>query len=744
MIKVIKKLFGIKRFLPELDLQAKMTLSIITSFSIAIILFLAMIHRAGVVGAFLNTFFFVLFGYAAIFLPVVAFWIGLMLMKIQKDGELANDINSRLYWGFFFLLVSFTGFLNIFNGVETMSQMERGGGLVGFFFYPFLLSRFGPIAGGVILFAIGFFGFFLVSQLSFVKFIDNLKETIKDPSKFWDLVPDVFETWNPYTAPTLNSEGEVCDEREGKIAKQKLKSKLNSLSEDENAELREHLLRELEKQERQKSGSFIQLKPKLKNPEFDWELPQFTILKDNKTISEPGNIKANKEIIKTTLADFKINVDMEDVVTGPTVSQYTLKPASGVKLSAIDSLQRDLALALAATSVRIQAPIPGKSLVGIEIPNRIKSEVRLKEILNSPKFRDYEKALPVAIGVDVAGNGIIDPISKMPHLLVAGATGSGKSVWINSMLLSLLYRYTPFELELILVDMKRVELKLYDKIPHLLAPVITDSEKAINALKWSVVEMDRRYQLLEEFGKRNIDDFNKFVQNSSIEDERLKDLPYIVFVIDELGDLMMLAKNEVEPIIVRLTQMSRAVGIHLVLGTQRPDTNVVTGLIKANVPSRIAFTVASQIDSRVILDQGGAEKLLGQGDGLFLSQNSIQPIRFQGCFVEEDEVRKVVKFWQEQTEENQYQTNFRPEVVETPKAKLNVPGMVVSKSDSEEDLYDTIKDYVISNQSASTSMLQTAFGIGYPKARKIISQLEEEGIVGSANGSKPREVLVQE
>jgi len=434
---------------------------------------------------------------------------------------------------------------------------------------------------------------------------------------------------------------------------------------------------------------------------------------------------------------------MGEVVTGPTVSQYTLKPASGVKLSAIDSLQRDLALALASPSIRIEAPIPGKSLVGIEIPNRIKSQVRLKQILQTRKFFNYDKSLPVAVGVDVAGKAIISSIAKMPHLLVAGATGSGKSVWINAMLLSLLYRYSPYELELILVDMKRVELKLYDRIPHLMAPVITDSEKAINALKWAIEEMDRRYQLLEEFGKRNVDDFNDFVQNTRLKDENLKEIPYLVFVIDELGDLMMLAKNEVEPIVVRLTQMSRAVGIHLILGTQRPDTHVVTGLIKANVPSRIAFTVASQIDSRVILDQGGAEKLLGQGDGLYISQESIQANRFQGCFVEESEVRKVVKFWHTQVEEKGFPTNLEESVTKGPSTKITVPGMSISSEQEGEGMYEQIKRYVIQKQSASTSMLQTAFGIGYPKARGMMQQLEEEGVVGPANGSKPREVYLE-
>jgi len=371
--------------------------------------------------------------------------------------------------------------------------------------------------------------------------------------------------------------------------------------------------------------------------------------------------------------------------------------------------------------------------------------VGLRDLLQTKKFRDFKDDLPIPIGLDVAGNNLIYGVSKMPHLLVAGSTGSGKSVWINSMLVSLIYRYLPEDLQLILIDMKRVELKLYEGLPHLLSKVITEVDKAINALKWTVLEMDRRYKLLEEVGKRNIKDYNEFVKTTKIPDMDLAPLPYLVFVIDELGDLMILAKNEVEPIIVRLTQMSRAVGIHLVLGTQRPDTQVVTGLIKANIPSRIAFAVASQIDSRVILDQMGAEKLIGQGDGLFMSPSTIRPVRFQGPNADELEVRKCVSFWRDQLENSDLQTNLDNSVTETPKTKIVVPGYVSSDNSAEdEDIFEKCRVYVISQQSASTSMLQTAFGIGYPKARKIIDSLYQDGIVGPPNGSKAREVYITE
>jgi S-DNA-T family DNA segregation ATPase FtsK/SpoIIIE len=728
--------FKIPKVGPELDLEAKITIWIISSFALSILSYLSIIDRAGSFGGFIGALIVQLLGKGSIILPIMLFWSGVVLFRLQKNLDLAKDFNSRLVWGICFILACILGFLGLIFDVQNPGDMEKGGGLFGYVFYPFLLGKFGPFGGGVLLLAIGFLGFFLVSQMTVVQFVDTVQDSLKNPSKFWDFIPDIFEAWKKNPKPTSSDSKENLDSFDQIQPKTKIFSKNpkpisakpNIVNDD-------------------KETGFVILDPnsQVKNSSSsEWKLPSVKILKENHTQSDGGNTEKNKQTIKTTLESFGIQVEMGDVVTGPTVSQYTLKPASGVKLASIDAVQRDLALALAAPSLRLEAPIPGQSLVGIEIPNLIKSQVRIRDLIQTPQFFNFKDPLPVALGKDVAGNKIIGSIAKMPHLLVAGATGAGKSVWINSMLLSLLYRYRPEELQLALVDMKRVELKLYDGVPHLLAPVITDSEKAINALKWTVLEMDRRYKLLEEFGKRNIQDYNTFVAESNLPDvKELKPMPYLVFVIDELGDLMILAKNEVEPIIVRLTQMSRAVGIHIILGTQRPDTRVVTGLIKANIPSRIAFAVASQIDSRVILDQMGAEKLLGQGDGLFMSPTSIQPIRFQGSYVEELEVRKCVSFWRDQAQEDGYVTNLNPEVTETPKGKLNVPGMEVNTTLEEgEDLFEKIKEFIIQEQAASTSMLQTAFGIGYPKARKFIDMLEKEGVVGPGNGSKPREVYV--
>ncbi len=718
----------IKKLSPKLDIQAKITLGIISSFALSILSLLSIVDGQGrITGAFgaaIGQLVILLLGKLAILLPFGLAWTGLILLRLQKNIKLAEDLNARLFWGISMMIASITGLMNIFFSVDNLNSIEKGGGLIGYVFYPVILGNFGMIGGFIMLFSIGLFGFFLISQLTFSEFIDTIQDSLQNPSKVWGLVPDIFEAWRHDGIP-ITEVPESLDEEK------KLTRKAKSEATSNESKTPVSPVIDSEKTRKQSMHSL----------DYNWKLPRFDMLRENFTKSEPGDVEGNKKAIKETLGNFGIQVEMADVVTGPTVTQYTLKPASGVKLSSIDSLQRDLALTLAASSMRLEAPIPGKSLVGIEIPNKIKSIVRLRDVIQTKKFTQFDQPLPVPLGTDVAGNSLIRSITKTPHLLVAGATGSGKSVWINSMLVSLLYRYTPGELEMILMDMKRVELKLYDHIPHLLAPVITDAEKAINALKWAVLEMDRRYKILEEYGKRNLEDYNEFALTTKIAD--LEPIPFIVIVIDELGDLMIMAKNEVEPIIVRLTQMSRAVGIHLVLGTQRPDTQVVTGLIKANVPSRIAFTVASQIDSRVILDQGGAEKLLGQGDGLFMSASTIKPVRFQSCFVEEYEIRKVVNFWREQAQNNNSVTNLRPEVTESPKTKLIVPGLMDSREDESEDLYQKIQKFVIHKQAASTSMLQTAFGIGYPKARKMIEMLEEDGIVGPTNGSKPREVLVQ-
>jgi S-DNA-T family DNA segregation ATPase FtsK/SpoIIIE len=463
----------------------------------------------------------------------------------------------------------------------------------------------------------------------------------------------------------------------------------------------------------------------------DWQLPGLDLLNQKQDKADAGDVQGNADAIRETFHNFNIAVDMEGANVGPRVTQYTLKPPTGVKLTKITALENNLALDLAAHSIRMEAPIPGKRLVGVEVPNVKAAMVRLSSVLNSPEWDGLTSPLGFAIGKDIAGVPMVGDLAAMPHLLVAGQTGSGKSVMINSILTSLLYRNSPADLKLILVDPKQVELKPYDDMPHLLTPVITEPEKCISALKWTVAEMERRYKALSEVRCRNIVEYNNLKSEEG--------MPYIVIVIDELADLMMMAARDVEALVVRIAQKARAVGIHLVLATQRPSVDVITGLIKANVPARIAFTTASQIDSRTIIDQMGAEKLLGQGDMLLLTSDMPKPRRVQGAFISDSETRKVTDFIRDQR-----LPNYDDEVVSQP-VQLNGKGGVVADyggQDADDDLWRDAVGVVIEGRKASTSLLQRRLRVGYARAARLIESMEEQGIVGPADGSRPREVLV--
>ncbi|MFA5004260.1 MAG: DNA translocase FtsK 4TM domain-containing protein [Candidatus Saccharimonadales bacterium] len=462
----------------------------------------------------------------------------------------------------------------------------------------------------------------------------------------------------------------------------------------------------------------------------NWKFPSVNLLNQKQDKADAGDVEGNAQVIKETFENFNINVDMEGANIGPRVTQYTLKPPTGVKLTKMTALENNLALDLAAQSIRMEAPIPGKRAVGIEVPNVKPAIVRLSSMLQSRDWAELTSPLGFAIGKDIAGKPVVADLDKMPHLLVAGQTGSGKSVMINTILTSLLYRNSPSDLKLILVDPKQVELKPYDGIPHLLAPVITEPEKCISALKWSVAEMERRYRALAEVNKRNIGEYNLLKKEEG--------MPYIIIVIDELADLMMMAARDVEALVVRIAQKSRAVGIHLVLATQRPSVDVITGLIKANIPARIAFTTASQVDSRTIIDQMGAEKLLGRGDMLLLTAEMPKPKRVQAAFIGDDETNKITDFIREQRPP-QYDDEVISQPVQIGK------GSVVSDmnfSDADNDMFHDAVRVVIENKKASTSLLQRRLRIGYGRAARLVEQMEEQGIVGPADGSRPREVLV--
>ncbi len=445
-----------------------------------------------------------------------------------------------------------------------------------------------------------------------------------------------------------------------------------------------------------------------------------------------GDIKANANLIKRTLLNFGIDVEMDEVSIGPTVTRYALKPAEGIKLTRILTLKSDLALALAAHPIRIEAPIPGKSLVGIEIPNRSMANVGLGSLLDEPQFQNSPNRLMVALGKGVTGKSYFANLGKMPHLLIAGTTGSGKSVTVHNLILSLIYKNGPEDLRLIMVDPKRVELTLYNNIPHLLTPVIKEPKKAILALKWAAKEMERRYDLLEKHTCRDIESYRKKIEGK----DDAEKMPFIAIFIDELADIMQAYPRELESAIVRLAQMSRAVGIHLILSTQRPSVNVITGLIKANIPSRLALQVASQIDSRTILDAPGAESLLGKGDMLYQGEGMSKPERMQCANVGEDQVKAVVAFIKKHNE-------GLPDEIALGEV-LDDDRSIVSASidgDDDDELYEDAKACVQEAGKASTSYIQRKLKVGYSRAARLIDLLEERGVVGPADGAKPREVL---
>jgi S-DNA-T family DNA segregation ATPase FtsK/SpoIIIE len=461
----------------------------------------------------------------------------------------------------------------------------------------------------------------------------------------------------------------------------------------------------------------------------DWKFPPLNLLSEKQDKADAGNVTANAEIIKDTFANFNIDVEVEGANVGPRVTQYTLKPPTGVKLTKMTALDNNLALDLAAHSIRMEAPIPGKRAVGVEVPNVKAATVTVHGLLSSQEWQDAKSPLGFAIGKDITGLPVVGNLDTMPHLLIAGQTGSGKSVMINTLLTSLLYRNSPADLKLILVDPKQVEMALYHDIPHLLSPVITEPEKCISALKWAVAEMERRLKAFAEVGKRNIGEYNDVKKEEG--------MPYIVIVIDELADLMMMAARDVEALIVRLAQKARAAGIHLVIATQRPSVDVITGLIKANVPARIAFTVVSQVDSRTIIDQAGAEKLLGRGDLLFSIPEFTKPKRVQGALIGDGETNKVCDFLR-----SQRPPNYDEEVISQP-VQIGKGGVVASMDgDQDEDMLKDAVGVVAAAGKASTSLLQRKLRIGYGRASRLMDIMEEKGIIGPADGAKPRQVLV--
>ncbi len=500
-----------------------------------------------------------------------------------------------------------------------------------------------------------------------------------------------------------------------------------------------NLFKDVEEQKEEKTKAVLQLEHAMTVEDEHYEYPPIEILSKGSKKALRGGAKALTDTatkLQRTLHSFGVSAKVENVSVGPAITRYELKPAEGVRVSKIANLADDIALNLAAETIRIEAPIPGKQAVGIEVPNSEREAVHLREVLDSDTFKDCESKLAIALGKDVAGNVQLADIAKMPHVLIAGSTGSGKSVCINTIITSIIYHAKPSEVKFVMVDPKVVELSVYNGIPHLLIPVVTDPRKAAGALAWAVQEMDNRYNLFAEKGVRDLKGYNKAIEK----DENVGQLPQIVIIVDELADLMMVAKNDVEDAICRLAQKARAAGMHLVIATQRPSVDVITGLIKANVPSRIAFAVSSQVDSRTILDSVGAEKLLGKGDMLYFPSGAPKPARVQGAFVTDDEVEKIVDFVKSNGTAT-YSEDILESIENSNKTDKELAQEATEDDDTDPFLMEAIQTVVETGQ-ASTSFIQRRFKVGYARAGRIIDQMEERGVISGYQGSKPREVLM--
>ncbi len=704
---------------PTLHSDTKKGILVVIFFTLAAVSGLSFFGLAGTFGQYFLKVSQLLFGQGFFLVTVVFVLIGLaILMPRLNSQKRKKPIYSTIFIGIILFIFSVLGLFHVI-GFEDSASGGYLGMAVG---YP-LDNFLGFWASLVVLISILIISFLITFNVSLL------------PAKKDDIE----------ISPVIASSNEVkpAEKKLGIWSKLKDKAKQGIQSKDkkespsvDNKSVQEREIigvAPLTKASVEKVKAAVLAKQK-----SNYKLPSLDYLEKDKGHPTAGDVKANINIIKRTLENFGIQVEMAEVNVGPTVTQYTLRPAQGIKLARIIGLQNDLSLALAAHPLRIEAPIPGKALVGIEIPNKSMVTVRLRTLLERPAFQESAGRLTFALGRDVAGNPIFAELSKMPHLLVAGATGTGKTVALNNIVTSLLYRNFPEDMKMIMIDPKRVELSAYGSIPHLISPVIVQPDKAVGALRWAVSEMERRFSVLQEAGKRDIGSYN-----NTQDRESGGALPYIVIVIDELADLMSTYGRDVEASIVRLAQMARAVGIHLIVSTQRPSVEVITGLIKANITSRMAFQVASQIDSRTILDMAGAEKLLGNGDMLFLAGNSAKPRRVQGAYVSEKEIRKVTDYLKNAAE---------PEYIEEVTLASQVsqgqpaPGLSFGSDDKvgQDELLDEAKEVVIQAGKASASLLQRRLRVGYARAARLLDILEEQGVVGSADGAKPRDVFIDQ
>ncbi|OGH92617.1 MAG: hypothetical protein A2534_00110 [Candidatus Magasanikbacteria bacterium RIFOXYD2_FULL_39_9] len=691
---------------------------------------LSFFSLAGVAGQFIDSLLAITFGQVRYIFPIILILVGILIVK-----DLEYEYRATHWLGSILFILGFNAIVHLQKPPDEMFDLATqgyGGGLIGYLPAWFLNQYLGYWGATMLLVAFLLIGIIFLFNTSLAQIVDLHKKFFLLLGWFGQKIIAFFASFKKESvafqikgdyqedSETEMSEQEAVEAEEKRIFQQRSLAKSAA---EEN---------EPEEDTVEPEEDFVEEKMEIQKPPkpIIRDLPPIDLLYTSKTKPTSGDIKGNATLIHDTLLNFGIEVDMGEVRVGPTVTQYSLKPAKGIKLTRITTLGNDLSLALAAHPIRIEAPIPGQSLVGIEVPNQKVAMVTLRELLESPEFKNPDShQMMIALGKDVAGKVWFADLLKMPHLLIAGSTNSGKTVCINTVLLSLLYQNTAATLRMIMVDPKRVELTMYNGIPHLLTPVITDAAKTVNALKWCIGEMDRRFTVLADAGKRDIGSYNK---------SAAEPMPFIVFVIDELADLMAMAASEVEAGIIRLAQMARAVGIHLIVATQRPSMEVITGLMKANIPGRIAFSVPSLVDSRTILDSSGAEKLLGRGDMLFLSAEMSQPKRIQGAFVSEEEMKRVI---------DHLKGDEPPVYDDSITSKNNKVGETINmfggSNDDVDPLFDEAKKIIIESGKASASLLQRRMRVGYARAARLLDELEEAGIVGPADGAKPRELFTE-
>lgn len=730
------------------------------------------LFKLGIVGDSLQAIMKFLFGNWYVVIPFFMIGYAAYMMVIRALPEFKN----RFVWGFMTLLSSATLFSQITLFKEVMSgdksvilqtwrilvtergvlavDTSLGGGMIGGILFAFCHVLFDTTGAFIMAWLLGIVALILITGRALVPYImqqwpvwkesiASRRKEVREARKYRRAVKKQLKEQRTEKIPTDTFEHLIVDEQIQPIKREqekiedvkkeevKKEPKISAFTQRIEDEMLEEPTEEQLEEEEIIEHVVISEEENLENKQY--KLPQMTLLKMPKPTDQSGEfsiIQENAMKLEQTFQSFGVKATVTEVHLGPAVTEYEVLPDRGVKVSKIVNLQDDLALALAAKDIRIEAPIPGKSAVGIEVPNKEVAMVGLREVLEAKENNQPDAKLLIGLGRDISGEAKLAQLNKMPHLLVAGSTGSGKSVCINGIIVSILMRAKPHEVKLMMIDPKMVELNVYNGIPHLLAPVVTDARKASQALKKVVSEMERRYDLFSHTGTRNIEGYNNHVDRFNIENnEKHPHLPFIVVIVDELADLMMVASNDVEDSITRLAQMARAAGIHLIIATQRPSVDVITGVIKANIPSRIAFAVSSAIDSRTILDMGGAERLLGRGDMLFLPAGESKPVRVQGAFVSDEEVEEVVNYVIGQ-QKAQYQEEMIPSEEEE-----SVDGEEV------DELYLQAVDLVIEQETASVSFLQRKLKVGYARAARIMDQMEERGIVGPAEKSKPRQVL---